>query len=174
MAETHRPDFSNIPAAAARELCRQCELCLQGTVQLAIAIDQRATTLTGILGAGSIALVAATVSLSISPDRKIALIVSAAVTALVLYGGALLCAWAARSTDFHVAGYEPRKLAISATDDNAELWMQRYAAEDVQARIDHNRRELEKSSRYFTWGRRIALCAIPIGIFIFFAACHFS
>jgi len=167
MAAQKLPDFSNIPATAAKELCRQGELCLQGTIQLALAADQRATTLTGILGAGSVALVAATVSLSISPDRKIALIASAAITALVLYCGALLCAWAARSTDFHVAGYEPRSLAFSATGDDAEIWMQRYSAEDVQARIDHNRRELEKSSRYLTWGRRIALCAVPIGALSF-------
>jgi hypothetical protein len=169
------PDFSNIPAAAAKELCRQGELCLQGTIQLAVATDRRATTLAGILGAGSVALVAATVSLSISPEHKIAFIVSAATTALVLYCGALLCAWAARSTDFHVAGYEPRMLAISATEENTELWMQRYAAEDVQVRIDHNRRELEKSARYLTWGRRIALCAVPLGALTFFVAgLHFS
>jgi hypothetical protein len=168
MAPQKLPDFSKIPAAAAKELCRQGELCLQGTVQLAVAADQRATTLTGILGAGSVALVAATVSLSINSDRKIALIASAVITALVLYCGALFCAWAARSADFHVAGYEPRLLATSATEDNTELWMQRYAAEDAQARIDHNRRELAKSARYLTWGRRIALCAVPIGAISFF------
>jgi hypothetical protein len=46
-----KPDFSNVPRGAAKELCRQGELCLQGTVQLAIALDQRATTLTGVVGA---------------------------------------------------------------------------------------------------------------------------
>jgi hypothetical protein len=116
------PDFSNIPAAAAKELCRQGELCLQGTLQLALATDQRATTLAGILGAGSIALLAATVSLSLSPDHRIALILPAAATAFILYCGALLCAWAARSTAFHVAGYEPRLLARSAIQDD-ETWI---------------------------------------------------
>lgn len=162
-----KDDFSKIPAAAAKELCRQGELCLQGTIQLAIALDQRATTLAGILGAGSVALVAATVSLSISPEHKTALIVSAAVTALVLYCGALLCAWAARSTDFHVAGYEPRSLAISATQDN-EYWMQRYAAEDTQAKIDHNRCELKKSARYLTWGDGSLCVPFRLGFLLFF------
>jgi hypothetical protein len=143
-------------------------------VQLAIAADQRATTLTGILGAGSVALVAATVSLIISQNHKIPLILSAAITSFILYCGSLLCAWAARSSDFHVAGYEPRKLVNSGTQDT-DIWMQRYAAEDIQIRIDHNRRELEKSARYLTWGRRIALCAVPIGALTFFvASCHLS
>jgi len=169
-----KPDFSNVPQDAARELCRQGELCLQGTVQLAIAADQRATTLTGILGAGAIALVAATVSLSVGAKPNVTLIFSAAATALSLYCGALFCAWAARSADFFVAGYEPRLLHISAPE-NSELWMQRYSAEDIQMRIDHNRDTLEKSSRYLTWGRRIALCSVPIGLLTFFAAdLHFS
>jgi hypothetical protein len=55
-----KPDFSNIPAETIKELHRQGEICLQGTVQLAIACDQRATTLTSILGAGTIALMVAT------------------------------------------------------------------------------------------------------------------
>jgi hypothetical protein len=156
-----------------RRNCADRELCLQGTVQFGLAVDQRATTLTGILAAGSIALVAATVSLSINnPHHKIALIVSAAavMAAILFYFGALFCAWAARSADFHVIGYEPRKLAISMVGDNFELWMQRYLAEDIQVRIDHNRRELEKSSRYLTWGRRIALSAIPISMVTSLAA----
>jgi hypothetical protein len=171
MTDNQRPDFSNIPADAAKELCRQGELCLQGTVQFGLALDQRATTLTGILGAGSIALIAAIVSLSInSHDDHKALIASAMVTAFVLFCGAVLCARVARSADFHVTGYEPRKLAISVTGDNVELWMQRYLAEDIQMRIDHNRRELEKSGHYLTWGRGIALCAGPIGVLTFFVA----
>lgn len=93
MAKTpkeQRPDFSGIPAAAAKELCRQGELCLQGTIQLAVAANQRATTLVGILGAGSVALIAATatISLSLNPDHKTPLVISAAITALVLYCGA--------------------------------------------------------------------------------------
>lgn len=62
---TSRPDFSNVPDSAVKELHRQGELCLLGTMQLALAADQRATTLSGILGAGAVALAAATAGLNI-------------------------------------------------------------------------------------------------------------
>ncbi len=152
LSTQRKPDFSNIPPAAAKELCRQGELCLQGTMQFGVAMDQRATTLTGILGASSAALLAVTASLSTSQFHTFALVASTAAMALVLYFGAMLCAWATGPSDFYVAGYEPRLLAKSGTQDT-ELWMQRYTAEDIQTRIDHNRHKLEKSAHYLTWGR---------------------
>jgi hypothetical protein len=167
------PDFSKVPAAAARELCRQGELCLQGTVQLSMAADQRATTLVGILGGGSAALLAAAISLSINYSDKSPLIVAALVTAFMLFCGAVLCAWASRSTDFHVGGYEPRFLAMSMPQDEEHLM--RYVAEDVQTRISFNRDRLKNAAWYLNFGRLIALCAAPIGVVTFFAmGRHFS
>jgi hypothetical protein len=167
------PDFSKIPATTAKELCRQGELCLQGTVQLAVAADQRATTLVGIFGAGSAALLAAAVSLSMNHSNKSSLIAAAMVTAFLLYCGALLCAWASRSTDFHVGGYEPRFLVMSVPQDEENLM--RYVAEDVQTRISFNRDRLNNAAWYLNFGRVIALCAVPIGVITFFAMIrHFS
>lgn len=51
-------DFSTIPEGAIEEILRNGEACLEGTIQLAIAADQRATTMAGIFGAGSVALLA--------------------------------------------------------------------------------------------------------------------
>ena len=168
-AEGARPDFSNIPNETIKEFHRQGEVCLQGTVQLAIAADQRATTLTGTLGAAAVALMVATGALvsnpSLLPDT--ALVYATLVTALMLFVGAILCAMVARSTDFFVAGYEPKNLAKSAAN---ELWMLRYAAEDVQVRIDGNRRTLDASSRMLTWGRGMAVAALPVGAAIFLLA----
>jgi hypothetical protein len=55
-------------------------------------------------------------------------------------------------------------LALSASD---EIWMLRYAAEDVQVRIDGNRSTLETSSKMLTLGRGFALAAAPIGVIVF-------
>jgi hypothetical protein len=161
-----RPDFSTIPAEAIKELHRQSEVCLQGTVQLALAVDQRAITLTGILGAGSVALAAATVTMISSAQPNPALIGAAAVTALLLFLGAMLCAWAARPSSFHVAGYEPKRMAKSALNDT---WILRYATEDAQVRIDSNRLSLQRASRTLALGMCIAIAALPLGFSAFFA-----
>jgi hypothetical protein len=76
MASTSQPqqyDFSNVPAGAIREVHRQGEICLQSIVQLALAADQQATTLTGILGAASVALLVATAAMisNIHPNGRL-------------------------------------------------------------------------------------------------------
>jgi hypothetical protein len=78
--QTSKPDFSEIPDNAVKELHRQGELCLLGTMQLAVAADQRATTLSGILGAGSVALAAAMAGLISGAHPNLVLIVPAAIT----------------------------------------------------------------------------------------------
>jgi hypothetical protein len=162
--QTSKPDFSEIPDNAVKELHRQGELCLLGTMQLAVAADQRATTLSGILGAGSVALAAAMAGLISGAHPNLVLIVPAAITALFLFIAALLCAWSAQPTDFFVGGYEPRYLAISCAD---ELYALRYAAEDLQMRIDANRATLERSASRQKWGRRLAAGAVPAGLIAF-------
>ena len=158
------PNFSNVPDGAVKELHRQAELCLMGTVQLATSVDQRATTTSGILGGGAVALLAASAAMGSASHPIFPFIAAAIATAAVLYLGALLCASAARSVDFFVAGYEPRLLAPAASDENSIL---RYAAEDLQIRINRNRLSLARSSRLFTWGQRIGLLAGPIGAITF-------
>jgi hypothetical protein len=165
-----RPDFAAVPAAAAKELCRQGELCLAGTVQLAVGMDQRAVTQAGILGAGAVAVAAAAISLALAPGSHGALTAAAGVAALLLYAGAALCAWAARPADFHVAGYEPRTLSVCATGDDAETWMARYVAEQLQCAIDDNRRALASAAWLLGWGGAVAFAAVPAGFVTFFAA----
>jgi hypothetical protein len=160
-------DCSSVPQAAIGELHRQAEICLQGTVQLAIALDQRATTTSGILGAGALALFAAVASMSMAMRPHIPFIVGASTTAVILFFGASVCAWAARAADFFVAGYEPRFLIKAATDKD---WKLRYAVEDLQVRINANRLVLERSARLFTLGRRIGLAAFPCGVVTFLIA----
>ena len=78
---------------------------------------------------------------------------------------AFFVARAARSIDYHVAGYEPRSLAAVG---NEFVWMMRYSADDIQERIDFNRKALEGASRDLTRGRMFGFWAAPIGIAVYF------
>jgi len=162
-----KPDFSAVEPEAIKELHRQAETCLQGTIQFAIAADHRATTLTGIFGTGSVALLAAAATVLAGSQPNFALVLGAGVTALFLLGAALSCFWASRPVDFSVAGYEPRLLAPSVAAD--PIWMVRYATEDMQRRIDFNRAALERAARWVLCGAVIALVAILAGVGTFFA-----
>ena len=161
------PDFSSVPDCSINELLRLAEKCLEGTIQLALAADQRATTMAGIFGAGSVALLAisATVLAGVTPDKPF--INAAIAAAIVLFFAALLCAWAARPVDFYIAGYEPQKLAKSASEP---LLMKRFTAEDMQMRIDNNRDVLDRASAMLRMGTALAFIApiFAIGIYAVF------
>ena len=157
-------DLSEVSLESAQELHRQAEACLSGTVQLAIAADQRATTMVGIFGAGSVALLAAiaTVLAASSPHKPF--IAGAGTMAAFFFAAALTSAMAAAPTDFHVGGYEPKRFVRSASD---LLWMLRYAVQDMQDRIDLNRAVLERSARLVRVAMAFALAAIPLGVMVF-------
>ena len=157
-------DLSDVPLDGVQELHRQAETCLLGTIQLGIAADQRATTLTGIFGAGSVALLAAIATIISGAASHKALIGGAATMATLLFIAALTSAEACAPADFHVGGYEPKRLARSAGDLS---WMLRYAVEDMQVRIDCNRAVLDRSARLVRVSMGLALAAVVLGGLIF-------
>jgi len=144
------------------ELLRQAEECLSGTIQLALAADQRGTTTTGILGAGTVALLAAAATIG---DGRPALLAALLATSAVLFLAALLCAWSSRPTDFYIGGYEPKLLSQCGGD---LIWMKRCSTADVQNRISTNRKFLELSSRVFIAAVMIAAFSPFVGIGTYF------
>jgi hypothetical protein len=136
-------DLSSVPESLVEELHEEGVLCLQGTLQLAVAADQRATTLTGVFGAGSFALLAAAATLLTASQPNQPLLWGASATAVFLLSAALFCAWATRPVNFYLAGYEPKLLTAAANDRG---WMLRCATEDIQMRIDSNRRVISRSA----------------------------
>jgi hypothetical protein len=148
---------------AVKEVQRQAESCLHGTLELAIAADQRATTMSGITGAGAAALTAAAVAIYDAKSPDMELVVGAAASAGILFFAAMLFAWAARPVDFHIAGYEPNSLANAERD---EKWTSIYVAEDLQRRIDANRSGLARAGRLFKEGLALAALALPVGLAI--------
>jgi hypothetical protein len=154
-------DVCKISAAAAEEVHRQAELCLLGTLQLALAQARRATTMAAVFGAGAIAVFAAIVSAIFARLDTIPFTSGAGVTSFLLFVAALLCGQAARSSDFHVAGNEPRLLPPAAK--NNKQWLLQAAAKDVQQRIDMNRAELMSSDKLLNRGILLASAAVGLG-----------
>ena len=166
MGAAERPDFTDVPDEAVEELYRSGEACLQGTIQFALAADQRATTLAGVFGGGSVALLAVAATIRTASAGDPAFMWASIATAAVLFVGALICAWAGRPIDFHAPGYEPKRLAKSASDP---VWMKRYAAEDLQVRIETNRAALERGASHLKRGAAVAALAPLIGIAVYLA-----
>jgi len=166
MASTSEYDFSNIPDAAADEIYRSGEICLSGTVQLAIAADQRATTMAGVFGAGAVALLAVAATVRSGEISDPSFMWASVLMALILFFAALLCAYAGRPIDFFVGGYEPRLYVECAGDP---YWMRRYASEDIQRRIESNRLSHEKSSRLLNCGALMAAISPIFGAVAYFS-----
>jgi hypothetical protein len=129
--------WDDIPEAGLREILRQAETYLDSSLKVAVAADQRATTLMGIYGAVGVALLvsAATIGTRAQPD--LALISAIIAVALLLLCAGLLCGLAGKPVDFYVSGYEPEKIVESSTE---EKWLIRYVCEDLQRRIDINKK----------------------------------
>ncbi len=153
-------DFSSLPNNAVDEVLRLGEATLTGTVQIAVAADQRATAMAGIFGAGFVALLAVAAAIATNERYTPSLFFAALTTATGLFVAAVCCAWAARPNDFFVGGYEPRHIMKSTGD---VVWMKRYACEDVQKRIDANARSLEKGAKLVIAGAVIAFLSPVAG-----------
>jgi len=162
-------DFSQVPDCAVNEFYRQAELCLQSTVQVAIAADSRATTLTGTFGAATAALlvIAANIGTKDKVDLSLLLAVLSGASALLI--ASTFCAASARPIEFHVPGYHPRLLYYAAS---SEKHIKLEAAADIQIRIDQNSVSLKRSAKTLSRGRVLALLSIPISILSYLLSSH--
>jgi hypothetical protein len=157
--------WNGISEDATREILRQGEVYLDRTLQTAIAADQRATTLMGIYGAVGVALLVAGATLGTRPQPDLALITSVVVMAFLVLIAGLMCGRAGRPIDFYISGYEPEKIMASSTD---RLWLLRYICDDLQSRIESNKKILQKSSVLVLVSFVAAGTSVIIGPVIFF------
>jgi hypothetical protein len=158
--------WDGISEDATREILRQGELYLDRTLQTAIAADQRATTLMGIYGAVGVALLVAGATLETRPQPDLSLITSIVVMAFLILIAGLMCGRAGKPVDFYISGYEPNKLMPSSTD---RMWLLRYICEDLESRIDANKKILRKSSFLILASFALAGLSVMAGVVIFFA-----
>lgn len=157
--------WNRIPEAALREILRQGETYLDGILKVAIAADQRATTLMGIYGAVGVASLVSAATLGTRTQPDLPLIISIIAAALCLLVAGLMCGRAGRPIDFYISGYEPEKIMESSTE---ELWLLRYVCDDLQRRIDSNKQILKKSSALIFGSFAVAGSAVLVGLILFF------
>lgn len=146
---------------SVREVLRQAEACLSGTVQLAMASDQRAATLAGIFTAVGVAIAGASTALAATGP----FFLGALVASVLMFAAAASFIYSARPVDFHVSGYEPEQLSKSAADPR---WVMIYAISDTQERIRLNREVLRQAAWPYYLGAGLAIVAVPVGA----AACY--
>jgi hypothetical protein len=169
-----RGDFHSIHPTAIGEISRQGESCLQGTMQLAVANDQRAVILSGVFGTAAAALAALLAALYTSPNvPPCAFLIAIAVAGSLLFVASIICAESAKPTDFFVTGYEPRLLAPGFASEDITPALTDML-DDVQRRINHNRAALKHSGRLLTVGVRIAEIALPMSVIAFFTVSFVS
>ncbi len=155
--EPWRPNWAYTGEAELGFLLAEAKEALQGTIDLGISSDQRSATLAGVFGAGAFALFTVAATIFASQDKPPIFLFGALFVGLLLLVASGLCTLAASPGDFFAAGYEPKLLFPSATDLR---WMQRYTIEDIQARIEANRLEIEREARFTKWAIYFALAAM--------------
>ncbi len=160
-------DFSQVPDCAVNEFYRQAEIYLQSTVQIALAADARASTLTGIFGAATVALLVLAANVANKSPIDAPLIASVIVGAVFLIIAAVFCAIAARPVEYFIPGYEPKRLYQAAS---SERHIKLEAASDMQIRIDRNRKTLRSAAMLLSIGRTLAMAA-PITAIATFCLC---
>jgi hypothetical protein len=170
-------ELASVSGETLSQLLRQVDILLAHTLEASIAADQRATTLAGIFGGASIAVVAAFATLQ-PAVRTPALTGAVAALALLLFVSAMLAAWASRPSKFHFPGYEPRRLleTVQASPAGEAEWVRRYIVIEFQRRIDANRCLLDKSGRKVSVAVWLAIVALPsaclaYAVISFFPAC---
>ncbi|WP_294122088.1 hypothetical protein [Sphingomonas sp.] len=127
-------DWTGVSEPMVRQILAHGDMFLQAQLQSAIASDQRATTLAGMLATLSAAAFAAAVALwgKISVDGMAGLLTMAIFQLIA----ALCSAWAARPIDFFIPGSRPEQWYHACKKDL--VGMIGGAAEHAQFAIDEN------------------------------------
>ena len=166
---------NQIPLDLAREIARQDEARLSAMMELATASDLRATTLFGILGAASVGIGAAVLTL-LANERQghsfAGLVAGGTVVALTLFSGSIIAALAGAPRDFYVSGGNPdllRNWSWSERTWRTEVEMLDATGQRYAESINRNRKTLEAISKRVNVALSLALASPILGVAVFFA-----
>jgi hypothetical protein len=166
-------DLSKAKESVVREILRLAELHLSSQLTVVSAAAQRASGLAGIFGAMATALAATTLAAYAGKTVEGALLLAGATVASLTYTGCVLCALAASSTKFHVAGNEPRNWWPDDVYDGPIIEALVGETENYQMAIDFNVGVLSRNAIYIRWGIRIGTAA-PLIASLVWATVHFG
>lgn len=150
----------------AREILRQGEIFLKGTLTVASGIDQRASTLASIFSASATAALAAAAAIHISDQPDQILVLSAVAIAITWFIGAGLCVWVLLPTKYHLPGNHPQNWC----HDEVRLGPLNEAiggeAENYQEKIDFNVASLKSDGLFLRMGTVTGCLAPAVGFLV--------
>jgi hypothetical protein len=165
----------HIPDQLAAEIVRQGEVRLNAVMTLSTASVARATTLCGIFGGASVALVAGVLAYFATENYSPPLIWAGAATALLLFLASFFSAFAAVPRDFRLAGGMPQNLRESAWGGaqwRSTSWLLDATARGLAEAIEVDRKLVEREAVFVRNALWFAGAAVPAGVVSFFFAWH--
>jgi hypothetical protein len=149
------PDlWDRIPENAQRELLRQSEIMVKGTVTVALGADLRAATIMSVFGAGGVALLAAAATLIGEDKPAWQLIWAPVVGASGLFIAAIFCALAIKPVNFLLPGARPQSMLRTNVED--EQCLRATLIHSAERAIGHNMATMMRSAEWFNRALLIA------------------
>jgi hypothetical protein len=153
----------------AATILRQGELRLDAQLQLAIASDQRATTLAGIYAAVATALLGWSGWLTTTPDGSAALAAAFSTTAVLLLVAASLCIYVARPMGIATVGAKPETWTDNGALDRSPEEAFLKEAKNYDEYISDNRLKFDKNSQKLNWALGLSVFAPVAGTAVYVA-----
>jgi hypothetical protein len=166
-------DLSNAGRGTATEIVRQAEILLEAQLTLAIAADDRATSLAGTFCVAGTAIVAGLITLvGTHPAMTDALpiILGGIASSGMFLWAALVCVRTTLPADFGLVGNEPKNWEEPVTESARLTWMLINQAENYQAHLEANDQTLHRNAKGFRRGALWGVAAPFAGLVIWLLA----
>lgn len=157
-------DLSEISDEMAREILRQGEMHVEALLSSSIAVDQKAINLAGIFAIILTAVLGGFVIIVTGKEGPLAILISAIVTATMLFAGVVLCVVASWPSKFHIVGNEPKNWLEPSVAHKPIIEAIVGEAQNCQDKIDFNKAVLRKQTRVLGWGAHVGFLAPAVGI----------
>jgi hypothetical protein len=163
--------WDGISDEGQKELLRQAELMVNGSISVTVGHDSRAATVMSVFGAGGIALLAVTASLIAASKPDWLLICAPVVGAIGLLFAAVCSACAIAPVRFLLPGAKPKTMFYGDVKNDAYIRIALIHSADRA--IAHNIQTLERSSKWLELALSVAGSSILASIgFIALWATH--
>jgi hypothetical protein len=173
--EMNDADLRALPDDALDEIIRQAEAKMGQIVAMALAADQRASSVGAAYGAISAGLLAAAGTLDTIEHVNLPIIAGLVVAAFCFFLSTCSCFWACRPINFYAVGNNPDSQVPAANDIH---WLKRYYCREIDMRLQSNAAVLSRTGRWTLLGQAVAIGAVIAGGAAYFIAiahpCLFS
>lgn len=154
----------------AEMVLRQGEINLEAQLQIALAADQRASTLAGIYTAISVAAFGVSAAMFKADSGAIGLTSAGLTVAAISLVAALLCLGVARPARFHIAGNRPDNWWNDGVRDRTLAECLERESHNYDQYIQHNDEILARNADNLRRALRAGLMAPVAGLAVFLLA----